>query len=438
MRITKKFAGASCIGKQVFQPVSERDGVYDPELDDLETLRVIFHRRIRERSGSLASSASSSVAPSRRYSFTPEDTLDFDASSAASSFSTTNSNSRVATKFMRDDRDADVSAPRSREPSHHLMSLPSSSSSSSSSSFTLTRGNRLPPSEGGIPHRKYLERQAVEAHGGDIGRIKRVLSAPDLSELRMIQDSGDYSAYGAYGAGLRGLKRKRGFHSLHDTNIRPRSHSVTDFEHYFDDENLAGDLLLQFAGIAPAAPADSEGDHAADNGDSDIGSIGHGPVTKIWGNKEGREGHVHSPLSPSAALRRVMAQPLSPGQPSGLGALAIESFGALKAVAVATRLGSPGKEDVGGALHVRSSSSSSSSGSGGSGGSGATNLVRLGSEHADAPADGATLETAAGVGMDMRRSVMVDQSCADEDDDGFAGVGLDIADGDVPPDAPRL
>lgn len=52
MRITKKFAGASCIGKQVFQPAegllfSERS----EEIQELEGLETLFLFRVGDRSG---------------------------------------------------------------------------------------------------------------------------------------------------------------------------------------------------------------------------------------------------------------------------------------------------------------------------------------------------------------------------------------------------
>ena len=115
MRITKKFAGASCIGKQVFQPADTVNDGYNRELEELEALRVIFYRRVCDRTGSIPTASSSSSGPSsRKYSLTPEDALDGDTSSAASSFSTTNSNPRLSVKFMREDRDGDVTSSRHR------------------------------------------------------------------------------------------------------------------------------------------------------------------------------------------------------------------------------------------------------------------------------------------------------------------------------------
>ena len=51
MRISKKFAGASCIGKQVFQPIDVVNDGYAHELDELDMLRLLFHRRVCEGTG---------------------------------------------------------------------------------------------------------------------------------------------------------------------------------------------------------------------------------------------------------------------------------------------------------------------------------------------------------------------------------------------------
>jgi hypothetical protein len=298
-----------------------------------------------------------------------------------------------------------------------------------------------------------LERHKVEARGdgivgfggGSSSGFRRVFSAPDMSELRKIQESGDYDAYGT--DGLRGLKWKRAYPSLHGTSMRQRSQSVMDFEQYFDDENLAGDLLLQFAGIAPAESEEGDDAAHAEGADSDIGSISHGPVTKVWGKGGGRGGHLdspRSPRSPNAVLRRLAAQQMSPGQPSSghgalaKGSLAIGSFGALKA----RMEGSPRKETV---LLVSSSTTTSNNGSSSSSSSSgevvpvkeelfAATSNEVGDGDGSAPAD----ETAAGT--DTGDAEMVDQRTfsADGEDDGALGVGLDIADDDAPHDAPHL
>lgn len=53
MRITKKFAGASCIGKQVYQPsenlfTGENSQI---EIEELGVLENSFYRRVGDRSG---------------------------------------------------------------------------------------------------------------------------------------------------------------------------------------------------------------------------------------------------------------------------------------------------------------------------------------------------------------------------------------------------
>ena len=52
MRITKKFAGASCIGKQVFQPCDETfSGEHSqPEIEELLVLEETFYCRVGDRS----------------------------------------------------------------------------------------------------------------------------------------------------------------------------------------------------------------------------------------------------------------------------------------------------------------------------------------------------------------------------------------------------
>lgn len=52
MRITKKFAGASCIGKQVFQPSGALLSDRSDEIEELEGLETLFFHRVGDRSGS--------------------------------------------------------------------------------------------------------------------------------------------------------------------------------------------------------------------------------------------------------------------------------------------------------------------------------------------------------------------------------------------------
>lgn len=53
MRITKKFAGASCIGKQVYQPSEEMlsSDHSQLEIEELSVLEVSFYRRVGDRTG---------------------------------------------------------------------------------------------------------------------------------------------------------------------------------------------------------------------------------------------------------------------------------------------------------------------------------------------------------------------------------------------------
>lgn len=51
MRITKKFAGASCIGKQVFQPSEGLLAERSEEIQELEGLETLFFFRVGDRSG---------------------------------------------------------------------------------------------------------------------------------------------------------------------------------------------------------------------------------------------------------------------------------------------------------------------------------------------------------------------------------------------------
>ena len=51
MRITKKFAGASCIGKQVFQPSEGLLADRSEEIQELEVLETLFYHRVGDRSG---------------------------------------------------------------------------------------------------------------------------------------------------------------------------------------------------------------------------------------------------------------------------------------------------------------------------------------------------------------------------------------------------
>jgi hypothetical protein len=51
MRITKKFAGASCIGKQVFQPCDGMSTDHSElEIEELHVLEVSYYRRVGDRS----------------------------------------------------------------------------------------------------------------------------------------------------------------------------------------------------------------------------------------------------------------------------------------------------------------------------------------------------------------------------------------------------
>jgi hypothetical protein len=50
MRITKKFAGASCIGKQVFQPSESLQGERSDEIQELDVLETLFYHRVGDRS----------------------------------------------------------------------------------------------------------------------------------------------------------------------------------------------------------------------------------------------------------------------------------------------------------------------------------------------------------------------------------------------------
>lgn len=60
MRITKKFAGASCIGKQVYQPCDELfAGEHSQiEIEELGVLETSFYRRVGDRSGEEVSALS--------------------------------------------------------------------------------------------------------------------------------------------------------------------------------------------------------------------------------------------------------------------------------------------------------------------------------------------------------------------------------------------
>ena len=53
MRITKKFAGASCIGKQVYQPSEEMlsSDHSQLEIEELSVLKESFYRRVGDRTG---------------------------------------------------------------------------------------------------------------------------------------------------------------------------------------------------------------------------------------------------------------------------------------------------------------------------------------------------------------------------------------------------
>ena len=49
MRITKKFAGASCIGKQVFQPSEGLQAERSDEIQELDVLETLFYHRVGDR-----------------------------------------------------------------------------------------------------------------------------------------------------------------------------------------------------------------------------------------------------------------------------------------------------------------------------------------------------------------------------------------------------
>ena len=326
MRITKKFAGASCIGKQVFQQADDvHYGEEEKELCELESLRVVFHRRVFGVVGPAPS------APSRRPSYTFDDSYEGDTSCVSSAYSALHLSNRSAStttssKYMRDERDGDILSSRSRansttslfsstfnfstapevgpvayllstsSSSSSLSSMQGSSSSSSSSSRTgsvtgalaLTRA-----SFAGRPPRKHTDPQlglynsnrvgiaqglnggAAGAAGASGSGFKRVVSAPDLGEMRKIHERTEQERLRDFddGDGLAG-----------DFGGGKRSHSMMDFETYVYDDDLAGDLLLQLSG---RAPADADAKPAAalsdvkreDSADTDTEGV---PVTKVF------------------------------------------------------------------------------------------------------------------------------------------------------------
>ena len=245
MRITKKFAGASCIGKQVFQPVDGLSSGYTKELDELEMLKPCFHRRVCDRFGALL--PNDKIMPVRRPSMLSlDDNTDADTSSAASSFSSQSSPQQLTFKFMRDGTDSDVVSSRSRYDQPPLMLAPYSTSMLAPSSISTGRRGLAYSiaAAAGMPRSHVISSSTNASHmfGGGSGSgsggsgspadgpfraIKRVVSAPDLSELCRMRDVGEQGK----------------------TSGRKRSISVTNFEQYCDDDHLAGDLLLQFAGI---------------------------------------------------------------------------------------------------------------------------------------------------------------------------------------------
>ena len=263
MRVTKKFAGASSIGKQVFQPIdADKDG-YAHELDELDMLRVLFHRRVCDPTEPYSTSLPQHTNFHRKPSVLSfnDESVDGDYTDTLSSAS--GSYGPNSTKFMRRERDKDVITSRlSSSLFSSLSSSSSASSSSSSSSLSSIYSEErfgLSPKIGsttawgaGIPNRKLLgtssssSSSSMMEKGGNGGGVKRVASAPDFSDyLRQMHDTNtnnnaQYGTDNLYGNNGRNYKM--------GTSTVKRSQSLMGFEQYFDNADLAGDLLLQFAG----------------------------------------------------------------------------------------------------------------------------------------------------------------------------------------------
>ena len=86
----------------------------------------------------------------------------------------------------------------------------------------------------------------LEKGGKDGGGVKRVASAPDFSDyLRRAQEAdSQHESYGIDSVHGCNMRKKLGSSAV------KRSQSLMSFEQYFDNAALAGDLLLQFAGIS--------------------------------------------------------------------------------------------------------------------------------------------------------------------------------------------
>ena len=229
MRITKKFAGASCIGKQVFTPSDVIPESQKGELNELESLRINFMRRIYDRSASSTFGHSFSSA-NLNQSQSPRD-------GETSTSTSSTRRQRSDTGEMSSDRERSNDQNDESINLHETQQLAARdkvdrhSQRSDHSLLSHTRSNgriALGP--------KLTKSSGLNANTS----VKRALSAPDFSEWQKITEN-------------RRIKARTG-------NIRPgkgeylrvpgiarrqRSQSLVDFESYFTDDILAGNGFIQ-------------------------------------------------------------------------------------------------------------------------------------------------------------------------------------------------
>lgn len=212
MRITKKFAGASCIGKQVFQPsedlreVSTQSAEY--ELRHLE-------RQFLTRLGSKGSSAGYGESSSRRRA---------SASNFGKSYAYDVDDDDGEEYEDNGDEENDGDVEDAEDDAYPATTTSSSShlrQTDRNESFQHTRG-----------HTGWGSRASL------VQRPRRVVSAPDLASIGLSRGGSKTNFYAAPSTAATGSLAKR-----------RRSQSVMglmDFEKYCSDDVAAGTLFFLF------------------------------------------------------------------------------------------------------------------------------------------------------------------------------------------------
>lgn len=277
MRITKKYAGASCIGKQIFQPFEATPenvlAVRQAEAQ-LELLQASFLERLGRRGFILSPVSSHSSSSS---SHTDNSSLDsFQLPPRAATTTATGSTPKSTSVAPATAKGVFVF-----DSAYHAVDVDDYGNSLHSSSLTSSSGNNQVRFEGNLrlgpaataelsassPRASLLGTRSTRSLGRGLGykHLRSVSSAPDLLRYTAADNGNslvlEVSSIPSSNLSPKGMKlggttnrgeslfQKFMIPSPTDTVFVKRSQSmltVMDFEQYFDNEQAAGDLLMSF------------------------------------------------------------------------------------------------------------------------------------------------------------------------------------------------